>query len=99
MEENEVCGTIVKTGDTLVGLNGSSVCLQGGEVGTAGVCGEVGKVDNVAYTIACPALGGVPALLPVPADLLAAVEGIITENGVGTWFPVRNMKVSTRYNF
>lgn len=84
----EVCGNIVKTGDTMVGLAGTGKCVQGGVVGEAGVCGQVGKVNGVAYTISCTPLGGMPDVLPVPADLLAAVEGIITENGAGSWADV-----------
>jgi hypothetical protein len=82
---SEVCGLIVKTGDTLVSLAGTGKCVQGGVVGEAGVCGQVGKVNGVAYSIACTNLGGMPDVLPVPADLLGAVEGIITENGAGSW--------------
>lgn len=88
---NEVCGTWVETGNTA--LDVVQKCVHKDQ------CNNLGKRNNIAFTVACTDTGAAPTLLPVPATLLTTVETTITTAGAGAWTAVKNMKVPSLDNF
>ena len=86
-----MCGTILQTG---IEFAASTVgCVY------ADTCGALGKVNGGAWSVHCWDTDAAPEPLPVPADLLASVEDVITADGPGTWDDVYNLKIPSIQNY